>query len=415
MVTGKSHRWKVLGVGVAANASFSSVVGGLPATAVFMRSTYQLGNTELGLVLGMLGLGIAVSEIPWGLITDRWGDRPVLLAGLFSSAIAMLTLALLAAFAPTAMLLAAGLFAVGLLGSSVNGASGRAIMAWFKEGERGLAMSIRQTAVPGGYALGAVFLPWLAHAHGFFEVFAVSAAACVVSGLFAWAWLFEPDFTSPVSVEAGSTGKGPLQDLGVWRIVLAIGLLCAPQFATLTYAAIFLHDFGKVDITVVSATLAAIQAGAIVSRIWSGRWTDKHNNRRSYLKTCASLSAITFLLLGLTVSVASTSGLNTSPIFVWVIIGVMVVAGIAVSAWHGVAYTELATLAGASRAGTALAMGNTCVFIVLFLTPIAASALTSHISWASVWLAGSICALVAVPLFPHVLKSPAVALKSHDA
>ncbi|RML74822.1 hypothetical protein ALQ89_02340 [Pseudomonas amygdali pv. tabaci] len=31
-----------------------------------MRATYQLDNSELGLVLGVLRLGIAISEIPWG-------------------------------------------------------------------------------------------------------------------------------------------------------------------------------------------------------------------------------------------------------------------------------------------------------------------------------------------------------------
>lgn len=402
MTISRNHRWKVLGVGVAANASFSSVVGGLPATAVYMRATYQLDNTELGMVLGVLGLGIAVSEIPWGLLTDRWGDRPVLLCGLLSSAVAMLALALLASLAPSAVLLAAGLFVVGLFGSSVNGASGRAIMAWFREGERGFAMSIRQAAVPGGYALGAILLPWLAHTYGFFEVFAASAVVCMVSGVFAWAWLLEPDFARLGKAKGRATGKGPLCDPGVWRIVLAIGLLCAPQFAILTYAAVFFHDFGGVDIAVVSATLAVIQAGSIVSRLWSGRWTDKHNNRRSYLKTCAWLSAFTFLVLGVTVGVLSANGLNTSPFAAWLIIAAMIVAGITVSAWHGVAYTELATLAGASRAGTALAMGNTCVFVVLFLTPIAASALMSHLSWAAVWLAAAGCALAAVPLFPRV-------------
>ena len=59
-------------------------------------------------------------------------------------------------------MLALGLLLVGLLGGSVNGSSGRAVMAWFREGERGLAMSIRQTAVPAGGGLGALMLPALA-------------------------------------------------------------------------------------------------------------------------------------------------------------------------------------------------------------------------------------------------------------
>ena len=52
--------------------------------------------------------------------------------------------------------LAAVLPVTGLLHGSVNGSSGRAIMALFREGERGFAMSRRQTAVPLGGGLGAL-------------------------------------------------------------------------------------------------------------------------------------------------------------------------------------------------------------------------------------------------------------------
>lgn len=128
----RNHRWKVLGVGVAANASFAAAMGGIPATAVQMRSAYALGNGDLGLVLGMIGLGIAVSELPWGMLTDRWGDRRVLLVGLLVTAAALLGLGLWVVptthFVPSMPILAAGMLAIGVLGGSVNGSSGRAVM-----------------------------------------------------------------------------------------------------------------------------------------------------------------------------------------------------------------------------------------------------------------------------------------------
>ncbi|MEG1767832.1 MAG: MFS transporter, partial [Comamonas sp.] len=124
------HRWKVLAAGVAANAAFSVAFSGIPMTAVLMRSGYRLDNASLGLVLGLMGLGIAVSELPWGMLTDRWGDRPVLLTGLGGTALALLAMALWAAPGarqiPGLGMLAAGLLLVGVLGGSVNGASGRA-------------------------------------------------------------------------------------------------------------------------------------------------------------------------------------------------------------------------------------------------------------------------------------------------
>ncbi|WP_291381064.1 MFS transporter, partial [Achromobacter sp. UBA5777] len=148
------HRWKVLTVGVAANTAFSAVAAGLPTTAVFMRAGYRLDLDQLALALGLLGLGVALFELPWGLLTDRWGDRPVLLGGLGSTAAALAWMsgwvAPVGGFVPGLWLLAVGLVLVGMLGGSVNGASGRAVMAWFDDGERGLAMSIRQTAVPLG-------------------------------------------------------------------------------------------------------------------------------------------------------------------------------------------------------------------------------------------------------------------------
>src|SRR5258708_13247148 len=62
---GASHRWKVLGVGVAANVSFSAAAAGIPTTAVWLRADYHLGNAALGLALGAMGLGVALSELPW--------------------------------------------------------------------------------------------------------------------------------------------------------------------------------------------------------------------------------------------------------------------------------------------------------------------------------------------------------------
>jgi hypothetical protein len=47
-----AHRWKVLGVGVAANASFRAAAQGIPTTAVWLRSDYHLSTAELGLAFG---------------------------------------------------------------------------------------------------------------------------------------------------------------------------------------------------------------------------------------------------------------------------------------------------------------------------------------------------------------------------
>ncbi|KIG08590.1 MFS transporter [Caballeronia concitans] len=391
----RAHRWKVLGVGVAANASFSAAVAGIPTTAVWLRSGYHLGNAELGLVLGALGLGAAVSELPWGVLTDRWGDRRVLLTGLVSTAIALIAMSLFVVpsmngDAPALGWLLTGLCALGLLGGSVNGASGRAVMAWFAEGERGLAMSIRQTAVPLGGGIGAALLPWLASSIGFAAVFGALAAMCAISGAFTWRWLHEPPHAKQPHQH---TRAAPLGDVLVWRMVLGIGVLCVPQFAVLTFATVFLHDAGRFGVTAISTTMGALQLGAMVMRVWSGRYTDRHGNRRAYLRVSTWIAVASFVAL----AAATAFGAARTPAL---LAAMIVLAGVCISAWHGVAYTELATLAGTARAGTALGMTNTAVYAGLFLTPIAIPHVLAAGSWTAVWLAAGVCASLALPWFP---------------
>lgn len=400
---GESHRWKVLGVGVAANASFSAASAGIPTTAVWLRAGYHLGNAELGLVLGAMGLGVALSELPWGLLTDRWGDRPVLLTGLFTTAAALLAMTLFAAPSahhpvPRLGWLVLAMCVVGLLGGSVNGSSGRAVMAWFREGERGLAMSIRQTAVPLGGGLGALMLPWLAASYGFAAVYGVLAAMCALSAAFTWRWLDEPPATrAHAAARQDEPAAGPLRDKQVWRVVLGIGLLCMPQMAVLTFATVFLHDAGHLGIAAISGTMVAVQLGAMGMRIWSGRHTDRHGNRRAYLRGSTLVAVASFIMLALVLQCfAQAPGA--------LLMAMIAFAGICVSAWHGVAYTEVATLAGTSRAGTALGMANTVVYAGLFVTPLAIPHLLALGSWPLVWFAVAICALFAFPLFPRARR-----------
>jgi MFS family permease len=420
-----NHRWKVLGVGFAANASFSAAFSGIPTTAVFLRSGYHLGNDGLGLVLGMLGLGIAVSEVPWGLLTDRWGDRRVLLLGLLSTAAALAGLALFVvpsgAHVPNVATLAFGLLLVGLLGGSVNGSSGRAVMAWFREGERGLAMSIRQTAVPAGGGLGALILPVLASRFGFASAYTVLALACAMTAGFAWCWLHEPSHAegsgvgtarNAAAVAAVPAKVSPLRDIGIWRVALGAGALCVPQIAVVTFGTVFLHDFGAAGVLAISVTMAAVQTGAAIARVWSGAWTDRRGNRRAYMRACSVLTAVLFALLALVTGLAGMHHAALTAVFALMI----VLGGISGSAWHGVAFTELATLAGTSRAGTALAMGNTCVFLTLFLTPLAIPPLLSVGSWPMVWAVASVCALIALPVLPRAARaSKLTAARACDA
>jgi MFS family permease len=405
---GPSHRWRVLAIGVAANASFAAALAGIPTTAVFMRSGYRLDTRHLGFVLSAMGLGVAVSEVPWGLVTDRLGDRRVLLAGLAMTGAVLALMALFVSpaegYVPAVTLLGLGLLFVGAIGGSLNGSSGRAVMAWFQESERGFAMSVRQMALPAGGALGALILPTIAERLGFGAVYGTIAAFCFVTTAFAWAWLHEPPMRAAAtpgnpSATTSQSGRGLFGNGELWRMVWGLGALCVPQIAAVTFAAVFLHDVGHLGTAAISGSIVAFQVGAALTRVWSGRFTDRHKNRRPFLRACALLIAAIFGLLGLLVGLASVSPSYAGPAIA-AAVALIVLGGIVAQTWHGIAYTELATIAGAKHVATALGLGNTFVFVIYFFTPLSVPLILQVSAWKGVWLTAAAAAALAFVLFP---------------
>lgn len=392
---GPHHRWVILGVGVAAQASFAAAFAGLPVTGVLMRVAYRMTTEQLGLVLGCMALGVTLSEIVWGLLTDVLGDRKVLLAGLLSTAVALLSLALFVVptheQVPGWLLLGAGLVLVGMLGGSVNSSSGRAIMGWFTDGKRGLAMSIRQTAVPAGGAVGAALLPWLAHRYGFQSVFSVLAAFCVLSALLTWRWLHEQGMPAQAtsSPAVPMETRSPLRRLDVWRLAVASGLLTVPQIAVLTFGGVFLHDRKHADLATIAAVIIVVQVAGSVARIAIGQRSDRGVDPRSLVRG-----------IGLSAAVATAGlALFADAAIQWVV-PLVCLSGLLASAWHGVAYTEIAVMAGAGRAGTALGIIGMTIFASAFLTPALIPFLLATSSWQTVW------GLIAIAAFLAVLVSP---------
>ncbi|WP_436476265.1 MFS transporter [Janthinobacterium sp. LB3P112] len=164
-------------------------------------------------------------------------------------------------------------------------------------------------------------------------VFGALALVCGLSAFFTWRSIHEPDFsfeaaTAPQNASTGLIGgrpapplQGPLKNRKVWRLVAAIGLLCVPQFAVLSFATVFLHDHGHLGLAAITAVMVALQAGAMVMRIWSGRHTDRHANRPAYLRGSALVALASFVLLGC-IAWLDAPG--------WLLMAVVVAAGIAI-------------------------------------------------------------------------------------
>lgn len=304
-----------------------------------LRDRYHLSLGQTGVLLSSSLAGSVLSLVPWGYATDYAGERLVLVAGMGAGGVALTAAATAHGFWSLLLLLVLA----GMLGASVQSASGRAVMAAFPAHQRGLALGIRQTAIPLSGFVTAVTLPHIVRAAGIGWGFASLGLACVVSALVGGAVL--RDVPAPPESEEGIA---PLRDRRLWRISFGSALVIAPQMCVVGFTVLLLHDHRGLEAGKAAAVLAAVQVLGMAGRIGSGRWSDVVGDRLGPLRTIALLDAVL---------VTVCAAVLDAPLVV--LIPLLVVAGAVSMSWNALAFAAVVEHAGHRRSGVAIGVQQT--------------------------------------------------------
>ena len=325
-----------------------------------LREQYDLTLTQIGIVFAAEWVGLTFALLPWGFAVDRFGERWTLSLGLGVCASFLAA----AAFAPSFGWLVVLLGLAGVAGGSVQSGSGRAVMRWFAPRQRGLALGVRQTAVPFGGLVAALVLPQLGGARpGLLFVAGFVAAGAVVGAVVLRSGAVEQ--LEVAQVEA------TLRDRRLWLACWASGLYLVAQVALMGFVVLFLHDERGFSTGAAAAVLAAGQVLAAAGRIGAGRWSDVVGSRVRPLRLIG---------LAIGVSLALVGALSGAP--GWLIVPLLAVATALSMAWNGLSFTIAAELGG-RRSGAAIGFQQTVLSAIGVGAPVLFAALVSGISWAA--------------------------------
>ena len=150
-------------------------------------------------------------------------------------------------------------------------------MHWFAADERGLALGVRQTAVPLGGLIAALVVPQLSRRE-------MRRAASSSSPRCAWS---ARSSASPSSAsrdgeehELGQeTLARTLRDGRLWRLAFGSGVYVYAQIAVIGFGVVFLHDEHGLSEREAALVIAAAQVLAVGVRIGTGRWSDVVGSR----------------------------------------------------------------------------------------------------------------------------------------
>ncbi|MFI5891912.1 MFS transporter [Actinoplanes sp. NPDC051513] len=247
---------------MAAMAAGCAFQFGMPFLIPALRDE-GLSLAEAGLLTSAPVAGLLATLVAWGAAADRWGERGVLTIGLTATGLILSATALVNGTAP----LAVCLVAAGAASAAVNASSGRLILGWFGAHERGLAMGLRQTALPLGVGLAALTLPSMTRPGALVFLGSLALAAAVLVALVVR--------DSP-STTRSAPGEGtPYRTPVLWRIHAASALLVVPQATVATFALVFLVDVHGWQPASAGRLLALGQVGGALARLVAGWWSDR--------------------------------------------------------------------------------------------------------------------------------------------
>lgn len=377
-----SRRWLILAVGIGAQTAACCYLYGLPFLIPALRTAEHLTLAQAGALVAAPSVGMVCTLVLWGAAADRFGERLVMAAGLAATGLVVLV----AVAAPNLPVLGLGLGVGGACAASVNAASGRMVLGWFRPRERGVAMGARQMSQPLGVGLASMTLPALGATVGVRGAVVFPAVLCLAVAVLVLVLVVDPP--RPVR-QSAAEARSPYRFPTLWRIHGASALLVIPQFVAATYALTYLVDARHWDPVGAGRLVAVVQLAGAAGRLAAGAWSDRVGSRMRPMRQIAVAAAVLMLAWALGDVLHS-----------WLATAALVGALIVTVTDNGLAFTAVAERAGPSWAGRALGVQNTGQNVVAALTAPVAGLVIGGSSYPVAFVLTALCPAVGAALIP---------------
>jgi MFS family permease len=367
---------RLLVLALACQASISIVQWGLGVIAPDLQERYDLSAASLGALVNATAFGNAVALMVAGVIVDRSGPRkPLLYAG---SACGLLLIA--GALLSNPVGLGVALFASGVAGALVAVGATVSVFHGFPPERRGFALGMRQMSVALGGLLAAALLPLAVHLGGVRLALLLSGVLTAVTAV---VFALDTPRGPLVPPDAARRVVAPfavLREPGMGMLLIVAVCYIIALDAVLTFAVPALRD-GGASRGEGSVLFAFVSISAMVARIAWGRLADAGGGRRrvATLRDVGALACATAVLTWV----------------VWpegtaVRIIALVLLSFGALGFNGVLYLIAGEIAGAARAGQAVAIMSTALFGGGALGAVPLGALADAAGYRSLWLAAAV-------------------------
>ncbi len=351
---------------------------------------FRLGYAQVGIIRTIYSGGMAVAQIPAGLLAERWGERRLLAAGTLVTACGFIATGWAGGFVSLLLIL----LAAGLGSGAQHPLSSSLVSKAYESGSRRAALGtynvsgdLGKVAVPAVLAPVAAMVGWRAASAAYGALGVLGAAAILV----VLGWLRAEAGGREAGPAAGPGGAWGIRDLRGFRALVAIGMLdTTTRTAFLTFLPFALLAKGA-TIAGVGGALAVLFAGGALGKFACGLAAERLGVIRTVVLTEAATA------LGILAAVAAP----LAPALV-----VLFPLGVALNGTSSVLYGTVADLVTPDRRSRAYALYYTLTVGASAVAPALYGALSDAVGVTTTLVISGMAVLATIPLCP-VLR-PAV-------
>jgi sugar phosphate permease len=279
-----SYRWLVLLLATFAQAGATFATYGIGSLAPFWQEEFHLSQLETGLFISAVNIGPLLSMIWIGNLLDYCGERHIISMGSILLGITMWGVSRVDDYLSILILL---VFAGVWYGTAQPGGS-KVVIQWFGPGERGLAMGIRQAAIPTGGAAAGLLLPAIAIPFGWQMAVTFQAGFTIIAGVLFWLI-----YRDPVTITKKEKKKSKIREQfhlvarnkSLYPILFAGFVLVSVQMILLSHLIPYLSTAFSICLPVAGYLFSITQFAGVIGRVTLSWMSDRvwQGNRRQPL------------------------------------------------------------------------------------------------------------------------------------
>ncbi|ETT86635.1 MFS transporter [Viridibacillus sp. FSL R5-0477] len=296
-------KWLIVLVATLSQTAATFVTYGMGPIATFYQIEWNLSALQTGFIVSAVNIGPIFSMIIFGYLMDKKGEKQIIGWGSILLGLSALTLI----FVNNYIILLLLLLLVGIWYGSAQTGGSTAIVKWFPDKHRGLALGIRQTGIPIGGALASVLLTYTYYHYELSAVHIVQGIFAIAGGLLFLVAYHEPKeniATASKSVSFKEKMNTIKNNKALYPIYIVGIVMMSLQMIIIAHFMSYLHIEGNYSLTQAGEYLSLILIGGMVGRVAIAWVSDQffEQNREKLLFIVMVVTVVLTVILPLVIN-----------------------------------------------------------------------------------------------------------------